>query len=624
MLAEKVADNEGCHAAAGFLSAKEKDCAEDVYEETSVVLARIKFLNVAGDSHLALKEISNLLANPLTLTPLQTSDVLIQKAWTLTNLGRFAESSKTIEEIPQFHHASQNVLWYMQAWNSAGASGTSFVEAVKGSQATLCIDHEESDWSKTFFRGWMAYLDNETERAAQIFSSLPQGSEIQSNLNGTKGELALQGKAYSLLELGDYEAAYIALRRLSDAVPAKPTGMRFQTLMAAHTYGRLAAKLNSLSALETVSNARRAAQMSLGIESSALPRLMDTEAELLLASARPAESRALRVVAMELLEEALGATPADNLAHELGLCLVDAYENKNDHALLRLRELVPRMKHTLGPHHEKTIIARYALTSLTDPADPNSINESDFEGLYRDVVKAFGDTHLLSLKTRYGLGRRLYRQGKVGDALSMYVSIERFLPDLPQNLSFRISVLRRIGDSHRDLRDYDEAHKSYAHALESLEVSVGHSQHRKLEIQLDINECLIKRGQYRQAMTFFSETAAKLRAAGFEETSEYLRAVHGYASCLELLGNHRGSAHNYGHLVRLLDEGTAAPELVNIRGQVYEAAAWNNEMCKSPNTAASLYQKALDVLMEAETSPGDDRRITELKHRIRCCQSLTV
>lgn len=626
VLAEIAAADNDYRAAASLMTLTENSSNKCVYEETAVVLARTTYSNLGGDSHSALEEIDALLESSRSLSPSQTVEGFIHKAWALTNLGRFAESDNYIDEVLQLQHRGRNVLRYIKAWNSVGARGISFGEAIKSSQQIFKVDPEDTEWLQSFFQAWSAFFDDEHERAVELFKSLPQGSRIEPALNGTQGELALQGRAYALLELGDYDAAFTALQELATAVPTRPVGARFQILMAAHSYGLLAAKLNSLSAKETLSHARRAAQVSLGLKSAVVPRLMDIEAELLLAIGRPAESRASRIVALELLDDGVGAgaTPADKLSHELGLCLVDAYENNNDSALLNLRSLLPRMKRHLGLHHEKTVIARYALTSLADSSDPTSTAESDFEGLHRDLVRAFGETHLLSLKARYGTARRLYHQGQVGDALGVYVSIATSLPNLPQNLSFKTSVVRRIGDCHRQLRQYAAAHQAYVSALESLDASLSPSKHRKLGILLDINECLIKRGEQRQAMTFFSTTAAKLRAANAEMTDEYFRAVHGYASCLELLGNHAGSAHNYGHLVRLLDKGVSSDELLDRRGRVYEAAAWNNEMTKNLDVAAHLYQKALDVLKKTDANGDYDRRVADLEHRIYCCQALTT
>lgn len=614
-IAEITAGVRGYSAAAADLTPRQPDGAKRFYQAPSVVLARVTYLVLAGDYSSALHDTETLLGKPFGLTPGQLKQGCIQHAWALTHLGHFEDSSKFIHEGAHTVYGVPNAMKYIDAWNKLGAKTVSMREALDDSPFITDEDPEENEWSQSFFRAWAAFSENKMDRALELFTALPAGSAVEPALNGTLDELILLGKAHTLLELGDYEAAYDAFHRLSASIPDRPIGGRLQIIGAALRYGVLSAKLNSVSAIEEVSAARRCAQISYGLTSPLIPRFMDIEAELLLANGRPAEARALHAIALELIDRGEAGAEEVKLSHELGLHLVDAHENKNDEARSGLCSVIPRMKEELGWHHEKTVIARYALTSLSDPSDPTGTDQAAFEELYEDLARTFGASHLLSLKARYGLARSIFLKGQAEEALALYRSIEAQLPRLPQNLNFKTSVERRIGDSHRSLRQYAAAHAAYSSALESLKASIGPSSHRELEIQLDIHECLLKRGLCRQAMTFFSATASKLRETNSETTTEYFRAVHGYASCLELLHNHAGAAHNYGHLVRLLDGGQLAGVLEH-RARVYAAAAWNNELAKNFRAATSLYEKALIALKDSRNV--DTRRIADLEHRLVC------
>lgn len=617
-IAEITAGARGYSAAAADLAPRQIEGAKRFYETPSVVLARATYLVLAGAYSSALHDTETLLQKPLGLTTRQLMQGCIQHAWVLTQLGRFADSSKFIHDGVHTAYGVPNAMKYIDAWNKVGAKGVSMREALSETSFTTDENADENEWVQSFFRAWTAFSENNMGRALELFGALPAGLAVEPTLNGTLDELILLGKAHTLLELGNYEAAYDAFHRLSASIPDRPEGGRLQIIGAALRYGVLSAKLNSVSAFEEVSAARRCAQVSYGLSSPLVPRFMDIEAELLLANGCPAEARALHTVALELIDRDEAGAEEVKLSHELGLHLVDAHEHKNEEARSGLSSLIHRMEKELGWHHEKTVIARYALTSLSDPSDQTGTDQAAFEELYEDLARTFGAGHLLSLKARYGLARRISLKGQATEALALYKAIEAQLPRLPQNLNFKTSVERRIGDSHRDLKQYEAAHAAYSSALESLKASIGPSSHRELEIQLDIHECLLKRGLCRQAMTFFSTTASMLRDTKSETTMEYFRAVHGYASCLELLRNHAGAAHNYGHLVRLLDGGQLT-EVLKHRAQVYAGAAWNNELAKNFGAAASLYENALAVMRESHNV--DTRQIADLEHRLACSRA---
>lgn len=619
-LAEVSALSGDYGSAADALSPVESESEEPSFNAPKVVMARAVYLNLAGDAARALDVAQQYLSRQPQPDVHGMCLALIQCAWSLTNSGRFNESDKVLQDPLLEEHGYSNVLRYIGACNAVGIEGHSFGRAMRDALALCDARPGAEAWLGRFFAAWSAFASGDLLEAQELFNRLPTDPTIEPALNGTRDQLALQGKAHTALALRDYDAAFAAFRQLCAYIPVRPVPARFQILINAYCYGWIATKLNSILAVETLSEARRCAQIALGLDSPVVPRLMDLEAELLLAGGHSGESRATRTLALELIDNGSGNLDRDMLVHELGLCLVDVQENKNDTALKGLRAVLPAMHEEFGRHHEKTVVARYALASLARSGRRVDTAEADFEGLYEDLVETFGSNHLFTLKSRYGIARDLQGQGDFLEALDMYQEINALLPDLPQNYSFGVSVKRRIGESHRALHQYDAAHSAFTDAIKLLNLSIAPAPQRRLQIELDLNECLVKRGSYRPPMHFFADKASQLRGMGLEMSTEYFRAVKGYASCLEHLANHQGAAHNYGHLVRLVDNGMFSGR-DEIRRQIYIAAAWNNELSANFEEATEQYDKALLTTAGASIGGIDRRWVTDIEHRIACCRA---
>lgn len=594
------------------------------FDDVNVVLARGTYLNLAGDPSSALRctEPYLRLAHKLSLDT--AIDALTQHAWSLTHLGRFTESNTVLHQVRTAQLGTSGTLNFISAWNAVGLKGISFGQAIKDAFNSSPTEEGESepDWLGTFFKAYVAFARGRLSDAGEMFDRLHLSEHIEPGLNGTRRELALQGKGHTALALGDYETAYESFRQLADSVPARTEAARFQVLIDASCFAFLATKLNYRSSPKIVSAARRSAQVTLGLDHFVIPLLMDFEADLLLSTGLSTAARTTRMIALELLGREPKKTSKMSLYHQLGLCLVDAYEQNSDSAQTRLRELVPILGQELGWRHEKTLIARHALASIIEQSKPAGTDQSELETVYQELVSALGPGSLSALKSRYEIARSLYTRGDFIGALDIYREIDAKLPDRPQNRSFRIDIQRRIGWSNRELHNYVAAQQAFEAALNLIALSVDSSSGALQEVELDLHECLLKRGMYNPAMAFFSNRASTLRATGQDTGNEYFRVVCGYASCLEHLGDYQGSAHNYGRLLSLLDQGMCSDDDED-RLRIYIASAWSNEQSKNFPDAAEQYKKVLQMLAAMRTAETDTphRQVADIEHRLRCCSA---
>lgn len=606
-------------SAADVLDPKQSMTPQRAYDRSDVVLAHATYLNLVPDSSSALDVVKQYVDTLSSSNTHELCQGLLQQAWALTNAGSFQESDNVLRTPVLQQRGYANVLTYIRAWNAVGATGGGFDEAIRVGSQLIDVDSESGVWTDKFFAAWSAVASGKLRDAQDLFNLLSTDHTIEPTLNGTREQLALRGRAYTALAMKDYDSAFDAFRILCTSVPSRPAATKFTSIIDACAYGRLATKLNSISVVEVVSSARRCAHISLGSASLFVPRLMDFEAELLLAANRGEEARATRTLALELMDEGVESNETDRLAHQLGLCLVDVQE-KSALALEGLRSVLPSLHQKFGRNHEKTVVARYALASLAATDGSLSGEAADFEELHRDLVSVFGLDHPLTLKSRYGIARDLQRRNLISEALKVYIEVDGLLSVPPQNNTFAVSVQRRIGECQRGLNRYAAAHHAFENALKIHESSVSPAPQRRFEIELDLNESLVKTGVYRGPMQYFADKAAQLRRSKMEMTTEYFRSVQGYASCLEHLGNYHGAAHNYGHLVRLLENGMFSDDLEK-RREIFLASAWNNEMSKNFLNAVDLYEKALLAMQMLEGEGTSKRSITDVEFRLDCCRA---
>ncbi|MGK3710684.1 hypothetical protein [Arthrobacter sp. IK3] len=592
----------------------------DIYAIPATKVKRALFYNLAGEAEHASTDTRSFIRPDSGVNANDHWNGAIQHAWALTHAGDFRGSSANLRALSGSNATESDVLLYIQAWNEVGWRGVRFGDAMTEAFASDAPSDPGNDWLDGLFSAWRSYASGHVRDAAESFSELVNNrSEIEPALNASRRELALEGKAHAAYALGDYESAYESFGQLCTPLLRRPARTRFPVLMGAFYFGSLAARLNALAARGTISAARRCAQVSLGTNSTLVPKFMDVEAELLLADGHSAAARAVRTLALDLVS---GASVAgeDTLSHRLGICLLDAYDDKTASALAGLEVLLPVLHKVLGRNHEKTVVARYSHASMKRANASSGTDIAEFEELHLDLARTLGKKSLLTLKARYGVGRDKQTSGDVTGALEIYKEVIRLLPDVPQNQSFRVSVNRRIGESYRTLQNYGAAIDAFSAAIRANESLISSLPERRLQIELDLNECLVLQGQYRKAMNFFAGKAAMLRADKRETSFEYFRAVRGYARCLESLGNHKGAAHNYGHLVRLLDEGMF-DDALDLQLEIYFAAAWNNEQSRQFNAALANYLRTKTVLAEEPPTARHRRISIELDNRISCCQA---